>query len=236
MPREGPKVEKGIYDFHTHSTLSDGELSPMELIREAFVRGYAALAITDHAGFGQLHRFSEELGRDCAEARGLWPLTSMPGVELTHLPPAAIDRAAREAKEAGAWVVVVHGETVSEPVEPGTNQAAIESEWVDVLAHPGLITLEEARLATANGTFLELSAKPDHGVTNGHVAKMAKQAGACLIVDSDNHALDFLSETRIRAVAIGAGLEESELEAVRITNPVALLERVLAGRAGYGAK
>ena len=42
-----------------------------------------------------------------------------------------------------------------EPVEPGTNEAAIRSPWVDVLAHPGLITPEEARLAAERGVRLE---------------------------------------------------------------------------------
>lgn len=223
-------TREGIYDFHTHSTLSDGELSPFEVIREAYVHGYVALAITDHAGFGQLHRFAQELGRDCEAAREWWDLLALPGVELTHLPPEAIDRAAREAKEAGAWVVIVHGETVAEPVAPGTNRAALESEWVDVLAHPGLITTDEASLAARNGKFLELSAKPGHGITNGHVARVGKAAGARLLVDSDNHAVDFLSPAHVRAVTLGAGLTEEDLEGIRRANPLALLESVFAQR------
>ena len=43
-----------MYDFHTHTFLSDGVLSPIELIRRAFVRGYKVIAITDHVGFGNL--------------------------------------------------------------------------------------------------------------------------------------------------------------------------------------
>ena len=35
-----------VYHFHTHSTLSDGKLSPMELIRRAVVAGYRGMAIT----------------------------------------------------------------------------------------------------------------------------------------------------------------------------------------------
>ncbi len=37
-----------LYDFHTHTTLSDGVLLPMELIRRAIVNGYSALGISDH--------------------------------------------------------------------------------------------------------------------------------------------------------------------------------------------
>ncbi|NIV31534.1 MAG: PHP domain-containing protein, partial [Anaerolineae bacterium] len=71
--------------------------------------------------------------------------------------------------------------------------AAVGCGDVDILAHPGLITLEETELAARNGVFLELSARPAHAPANGHVAKMARLAGAKLIVNSDNHDLDFLS-------------------------------------------
>ena len=219
-----------VYDFHTHSTLSDGSLSPVELVRRAHVVGYRALAITDHAGIGSLARFAHELSRDCSLARKHWDILAMPGVELTHVPPGGIAEAAEAARQAGAWVVVVHGETVAEPVEQGTNLAAITCGRVDVLAHPGLITLEEAKLAAERGVFLELSAKPDHAVANGHVARMARLAGARLIVNSDNHGLDFLTPERIRRVVLGAGLNEEDLEEIANSNPLVLLQRVTEGR------
>lgn len=220
-----------IYDFHTHTTLSDGQLSPLELVRRALVNGYHAMAITDHAALGSLDRFAYELGRDCELARQRWGITAFPGVELTHVPAEAINEAARAAKAAGAWIVVVHGETVTEPVEPGTNLAAVSSPHVDVLAHPGLITEEVAALAARNGVFLEISARRGHSAANGHVVKVARRAGAQLIVDSDHHDLDLLTTERARAVALGAGLEEADLDEVLRKNPQALLERILARRA-----
>ena len=216
-----------VYDFHTHSTLSDGELSPIELIRRAAVAGYRAVGVTDHGGLGALRRFAQELGDDCALARDRWDIAALPGVELTHLPAAAIAEGARAAKEAGLWLVVVHGETISEPVEKGTNLAAVNCPHVDILAHPGLITREEAELAARNGVLLELSAKPSHGATNGHVARMA---GARLIVDSDNHSLEVLTEERARRIVLGAGLEEKDVEEILRLNPQLLLERLLAER------
>ncbi|MBI1885288.1 MAG: histidinol phosphate phosphatase domain-containing protein [Chloroflexi bacterium] len=217
-----------MYDFHTHSTLSDGALSPLEVIRRAHVHGYKGLAITDHVGIGGIDRVAQELSRDCDLARRHWDIISLPGVEITHVPPGGIGGAAQAAREAGALVVVVHGETVAEPVEAGTNRGAIACGLVDVLAHPGLITLEDAKLAAEKGVFLELSAKPGHAVTNGHVARMARLAGARLIVDSDNHDLDFLTPERIRAVVLGAGLNEEDLEEIATANPLLLLDRVAA--------
>ena len=219
-----------IYDFHTHTTLSDGSLSPIELIRRACVAGYRAVALTDHSGLGSLPRFAEELSQDCALARDRWDIVALPGVELTHVPAAAVAEVARAAKVEGLWVVVVHGETVSEPVEKGTNLAAVTCNDVDILAHPGLITLEEAELAARNGIFLELSAKPGHAAANGHVARIARQAGVKLVVNSDNHDLDFLTEDQARRVVLGAGLEEKDLEEILRINPQLLLERILAER------
>jgi histidinol phosphatase-like PHP family hydrolase len=202
----------------------------MELIRRACVAGYRAVGLADHGALGSLSRFAQELSQDCALARDRWPIMALPGVELTHVPAAAVAEVARAAKEAGLWLVIVHGETISEPVEEGTNLAAVSCGDVDILAHPGLITLEEAELAARNGVFLELSAKPAHAAANGQVAKMARLAGAKLLVNSDSHELDFLSEEQARRVALAAGLEEKDLEEVLRINPQLLLEKILAGR------
>ena len=39
---------KQITDLHTHSTASDGQYTPSELVRLARDRGIEALALTDH--------------------------------------------------------------------------------------------------------------------------------------------------------------------------------------------
>ena len=179
--------------------------------------GYTALAVSDHAGVGSLSRLREELRRDCALASEHWEITALPGVELTHVPPVGTQLAAREARSAGLIVISVHGETVTEPVTEGANRAAIASGNVDFLAHPGLITLADARLAAANEVFLELSAKPGHSMANGHVARMARLAGARLLVNSDNHALDFLTAERIRQVILGSGLTEEDVYEISVT-------------------
>jgi len=194
------------------------------------VASYAVVAVTDHVGPGGITRVLPELVRDCQVASQEWPILALPGVELTHVPPGAIGEAAKASYEAGALIVVVHGETLDEPVAPGTNKAAIESGLVDILAHPGLITLDEARLAAQKGVFLELSAKPAHAVANGHVARMAKMADAPLIINSDNHSLDFLTPKRIRDIILGAGLTEEDIEEIAFHNPRRLLERVLSRR------
>ena len=218
-----------VYDFHTHTSISDGVLSPLELVRRALVNGYRAIAITDHVGIGYLERLINEIAADCALARSHWNITAIPGIELTHLPATAIAEVAKKAKELGAKLVVVHGQTVAEPVEPGTNLAALKSPHVDILAHPGMLTLEEANLAAANGIYLEITARKQHSVTNKHVAEMARRAGAKLIVDSDAHEeSDLLTPELAYTIAKNALLTEAEITATLQTNPQALLAKLQA--------
>jgi len=189
--------------------------------------GYQTIALTDHVGIGYLDRLVTELAGDCELARASWPVLAVPGVELTHVPPAAIAEAARRAKELGACVVVVHGETIVEPVEKGTNKAALECPDVDILAHPGLITIEDAELAAASGTFLEISARRGHSLTNGHVVRLARLTGARLILNSDAHQEnDILTSTLVRQVAMGAGLDEAECEEMLTANIKSMLKKL----------
>jgi putative hydrolase len=215
-----------ICDFHTHTSLSDGVLSPMELIHRAVKNGYHAIAITDHIGIGQLERFIAEITKDCALAEKYWDIKAIPGVELTHLPPSSISDVAKDAKEMGARLVMVHGETIVEDVPPGTNLEALRSAYVDILAHPGLLTAEEAAIAKKNGIFLEISARKGHSLTNGHIAQIARAAGAKTLLGSDAHnESDLLSIKLAPLILRGAGLRDSEVEEAFQTNPQALLSK-----------
>jgi len=223
---------QGRIDVHTHTLLSDGELLPSELLRHAACLGHVAIGIADHVDASNLEAVIAALRRLVAEEAEDYGLVPLVGVELTHVAPRSIARLARKAKAAGAQYVVVHGETLVEPVAPGTNRAAVECSDVDVLAHPGLITLEEARLAAAHGIFLEISARQGHCLANGHVAIVARQAGAALLVNTDAHqASDLKSLEAAQRIAFGAGLTPAEVEAALHTHPDALLQRVLAAGA-----
>ena len=200
----------GLYDLHTHTILSDGEMLPIELIRRMAVAGYTTVAITDHVDTSNAETVLTTLAR-VRESAGLFGVRLLCGVEITHVPPAQIAALARRAKAAGADIVVVHGETVVEPVAPGTNLAACSCRDVNVLAHPGLITKEEAQAALSNGIALEITSRGGHNRTNGHVAQIARENGCQIVVDSDAHAPhDILDDRAKNIVARGAGLSEAE--------------------------
>ena len=156
-----------------------------------------------------------------------WDIKVFTGVEITHTPIEDIDLLAKDARALGAQVVNVHGETIMEPVVSGTNLAAVSSQYVDILAHPGLITLDEASLAAENGVFLEISGRKGHGLANGHVANIARKTGATLILDSDAHEPDdLMTQEYAEKVAIGSGLNEKEKETILNQSPLTLIHRV----------
>ena len=217
-----------LSDFHTHTLLSDGSLSPMELIYRSLRNSYTSIAITDHAGLGYLDRIVREVASDCALARDKWHINAIPGIELTYVPPASIHDVAKRAKELGAWLVIVHGETIVEPVEKGTNKAALLCPYVDILAHPGLITKEEAQLAATNGIYLEISARKGHSLTNGHVARLAQKTGAKLLLNSDAHdSEDILTPSFARRTIAGTGLTESQCDEILVANAQSFTETLL---------
>lgn len=199
-----------MIDLHTHSLFSDGELLPSELARRAGAIGVTTLAITDHVDYSNYDTVLAGLTRFCAEYAGAG-VKVLPGAEITHAPPWQLANLVKLCRDAGAKIVVVHGETVVEPVEAGTNRAAIEA-GVDILAHPGFITDDDARLAAIKGVALEISGRGGHSFTNGHVAAIARRTGARLVFNTDSHApRDLMGSAMARIVALGAGLSEDEV-------------------------
>ncbi len=203
-----------MIDLHMHSLFSDGELIPAEVVSRALQAGYTHLAITDHVDPSNLEYVLEKMVHVCGELRGKVKAKVYPGVEITHVPPRMIAPLADLARRKGAKVVTVHGETIVEPVPSGTNLAAIEA-GVDILAHPGLITEAEVRLAKKGGVLLEITARKGHSLTNGHVARLALKCGAPLVYNTDSHSPgDFTPWPTALRIIRGAGL--SERDAVRM--------------------
>jgi histidinol phosphatase-like PHP family hydrolase len=218
-----------MIDLHTHTTFSDGELIPAELARRAAFAGYNALAMTDHADPSNLYFILDNLRRFIKEAGSFLGIDVYAGVELTHVPPQLIPFMIAKAREAGAEIVIVHGETVVEPVAPGTNLAAIEG-GADVLAHPGLITPEEAGLAAEKNVLLEITTRKGHSLTNGHVAAMARSHGAGLVINNDAHAPSDLVSRELRTkIARGAGLSPDEINQAE-ANARRLVDKILRGK------
>ena len=213
-----------MIDLHMHSTFSDGELIPSEVVSRALFAGYTHLAITDHVDPSNVENVVERMVHVCSQLRGKVRAQVYPGVEITHVPPRLIAPLAAIARKRGAKVILMHGETIVEPVPKGTNLAAIRAK-VNILAHPGLLSEEEATLARKNGVLLEITARKGHSLTNGHVARMAMKTGARLVYNTDSHSPgDFTPWEAALQIIRGSGLTEKDAARMQ-ANARELVER-----------
>ena len=217
-----------MYNLHCHSLLSDGALLPSEIAVRFAALGYKAIAITDHVDYSNIKSIISGI----LEFTRHWPkdavLRVLPGIELTHLPLEQFKPLAKYARRQGIQIIIGHGETLAEPIVKGTNRAALEAD-IDILAHPGLITDEDLRLAKEKNIFLEITARAGHRETNSHVARQAIKMGSDLIINLDSHTPeDIINLDALRGVGLNAGLSANEI--IEIDKTVgALLKRKGAG-------
>jgi putative hydrolase len=196
-----------MIDLHTHSLFSDGVLLPAELVRRAEHRGYRVIAITDHVDQSNLDFVVPRISEIAKALNKVMNIKVVPGVEITHVPPVYISELSIKARSLGAKIVIVHGETIVEPVASETDHYAVLAD-IDILAHPGLIAPDDVTIAAQRGICLEISARKGHSLTNGYVAKLALEMGAKLVLDTDSHEpSDLITMEHALAVIRGAGLD-----------------------------
>ncbi|MGZ4200667.1 MAG: DNA polymerase/3'-5' exonuclease PolX [Thermoleophilaceae bacterium] len=208
------RVEDIRGDLHCHSTSSDGRNSIEEMAQAAIERGYEYLAITDHSashGFGNdvqpdaLLRQVEHI-RDLNESLG--GLTLLAGTEVNVLPDGSLDYA-DDVLEQLDWVVASLHTSFRMKKKEITDRMirAMEHPLVDVIGHPTgrLIERREpydldiervVEAAIRTGTFLEINANPNRRDLNEANARLAAEAGATLLIDSDAHGTETLANIR----------------------------------------
>jgi len=216
-----------MIDFHTHTLLSDGALLPSELARRAEEKGYVFIGITDHVDNSNIEYIIPNIIKACEDINKNWKIKAIPGIEITHMPLESIKSAVKFARSKGIKLIIAHGETLSEPVIKGTNRVAILS-GIDILAHPGLVTIEDARLAKDKGVYFEITSRQNHSLTNGHVAKIATLTGVKLVIDTDSHSPgDLITKDFAEKILLAAGLDKKAVKEVFL-NSEKLAHRLLA--------
>jgi len=204
------------YNLHCHTLLSDGVLLPSEVAMRYMEAGYKSIAVTDHADYSNI----ESAVKGVLEFVRHWPkkgfaLKVFSGIELTHLPPGQFAPLVCYCRSRGIQVIIGHGETVCEPVVKGTNRAALEA-GIDILAHPGLITADDAKLAKKLGVFLEITSRHGHRQANSYVVRTGKRYGASFVLNNDSHAPeDIISPSALALVGRKAGLGLKDIELSR---------------------
>ncbi len=201
-------------DLHSHTTLSDGKNSLEEMAEAARERGYAYLAITDHSashGFGN-HVTEAQLAARIEEIRawnqGKRGFRLLAGSEVNILPDGSLDYPDELLAELDWIVASVHtafrigGEEMTERV-----LTAIEHPLVDCIGHltgrmllrrdPYDIDVERiAEAAARTGTMLEINGNPNRRDLSEHHARLAAEAGAWILVNTDAHQTRTLANMR----------------------------------------
>jgi histidinol phosphatase-like PHP family hydrolase len=214
-----------LIDLHMHTFFSDGVLSPSELVYRYKLMGAEAVALTDHVDYTNMEYILKSMHKAVPKFKEYYGIDVIVGAELTYIPPADIGNMVSAAREMGAEIVVVHGETMAENVPAGTNLAAARAKC-DILAHPGHLTDEVAQIAKQNNVCIELTTRNGHGNTNKEVFTVANRNKCSIILDTDAHGPDdLLDEWKIRKVLNQCDIDYSYYDIFR-GNSFELVERL----------
>jgi DNA polymerase (family X) len=198
-------------DLHSHTTLSDGRNTLEEMAAAGRDRGYAYLAITDHSashGFGN-HVTSERLWERIAEVeawnKGNRDFRLLAGSEINIGLDGGLDYP-DDLVGALDWVLAsVHTSfAISEKEMTARVLAAIENPLVDCIGHltgrligrrePYGIDIEAvAEAAARTGTMLEINGNPNRRDLSEHHARLAAEAGATIVLNTDAHGVETLN-------------------------------------------
>lgn len=208
------REEDLLGDLHCHTVASDGRNTIEEMAQAAIERGYQYLAITDHSathGFGNhvdpdtLRRQIERVRTINAQLDGFELLI---GTETNILPDGSPDYDDELLAELDWCIASVHTAFQTPRTEMTKRMvAAVEHPWIDAIGHPSgrklgrrpgydidLDAVIEA--AARTGTMLEINGAPDRRDLDDIHARAAAQAGVKVLLDSDAHGTDRLSNVR----------------------------------------
>jgi len=197
-------------DLHSHTTLSDGRNTLAEMAAAGRERGYAYMAITDHSashGFGD-HVTAERLWQRIEEVRdwnkGKRGFRLLAGSEINIGLDGGLDYP-DDLVAALDWVVASVHTSFSIPAAAMTERVltAIENPNVDCIGHltgrligrrePYGIDVEAVVEAAArSGTMLEINGNPNRRDLSEHHARLAREAGVPIVLNTDAHGVDTL--------------------------------------------
>jgi DNA polymerase (family X) len=205
------RIEDVRGDLHSHTTLSDGRNTLEQMAEAARARGYAYLAITDHSashGFGD-HVTEEMLWERIEEVRawnkGKRGFHLLAGSEVNIGIEGELDYPEELVAELD-WVIgSVHTAFSGDrDVMTGRVLAAIENPHVDCIGHltgrligrrePYPVDVEAiAEEAARTGTMLEINGNPNRRDLSEHHARLAAEAGATIVLNTDAHGVETLA-------------------------------------------
>jgi DNA polymerase (family 10) len=201
-------------DLHCHTDATDGRDGLDAMVEAARERGYGYLAITDHsrrvsvAGGLDERALRRQLERIDRLNDRLDDFVVLKSVELDILEDGSLDLPGSVLDELDLVVCAVHyGFDLDRDRQTERILRALDDPRVDILAHPsgrligerGPYDVDMQRLvegAAERGCCLEVNAQPQRLDLDDTHCKMAKEAGARLVVSSDAHSVHDLGKLR----------------------------------------
>ena len=201
-------------DLHMHTTATDGRADAETMARSAQASGLQYIAITDHSQSLAMANGLDET-RALEHARAIRALndrldgiTVLAGIECDIRPDGSMDLADDCLAALDIVIASIHSAfTMDERQMTDRILAAIANPHVDVIAHPTgrlilkrdgyRVNLEQVlAAAAAAGVALEINSQPDRLDLHDTHARLARERGVKLIVDSDAHSPAALGNLR----------------------------------------
>ncbi|NLZ94006.1 MAG: PHP domain-containing protein [Firmicutes bacterium] len=216
-------------DLHVHTNWSDGTASIEQMVATAAELGYEYLAITDHSRSLKIARglSLERLAKQKKYIESLqdkYNLRILTGIEADILDDGSVDAPDEILAELDVVIASVHsGFRQSQAKLTERICRAMQNPYVQVIGHatgrllgrrdPYDIDLEEVlRVAAATGTALEINSSPDRLDINDQVARLAKEAGIAVTINTDAHSqLELANIVLGLSVARRGWLEKKEV-------------------------
>jgi len=219
-----------VADLHMHSDRSDGRDTLETMLRAVRDRGYQYCAITEHSkalGFGRGFdeaRVLKSVDEIAAVRRKFPELRILHGLEVDILPDGSLDLG-DDGLAMLDWVIVSLHASLDQPQEVMTERVlrAISHPAVCAMAHPTgrLITSREpARFdmdrvfarAAERGVAMEINSQPDRIDLKDAHARLAKERGVRMLIDTDAHSTMQLENIRFGVFAARrAGLTKDDV-------------------------
>jgi DNA polymerase (family 10) len=201
-------------DLHMHTTETDGKSSLDQMVAAARDAGRAYVAITDHSesltfvrGMGRERLREQRAKIRAVEEKMGGAIRVFAGLEADILADGSIDVA--DATDELEWVIGSVHTHLGMPRDAMTKRvvSAIESGKIDCLGHPtgrqigsrepSALDLEAVVAALARcGVAIELNSSPMRLDVDEHLARMARDAGVPIVMNSDAHSIRELSHLR----------------------------------------
>ncbi len=200
-------------DLHLHSDWSDGTIPLEDMVAAVADMGYEYMALTDHSqGLGIANGLSpDRLARQVEVLKGLqdrYDMTILCGSEVDIRADGAMDFP-DDVLAMLDWVIASVHNAMNQDRDTMTKRiiSAMENPYVSVIGHASTRLLGhrdpvdfdiEALLQTARatGTAMEINAAPERlDLKDTHAAR-ARELGVPLVINTDSHHTDGLSNQR----------------------------------------